>query len=62
MEREPGSSKVEKKRQRDAIENQVRRYLESGGSITMLDSPGGTASRAAVSSGWSEDDLPVQPD
>lgn len=34
-----GSNSREKSRLRDAIADEVKRYLERGGSITVLDSP-----------------------
>jgi hypothetical protein len=40
MQIPPGNINTqEKKRLRDTIANQVRRYLERGGNITVLDTP-----------------------
>ena len=41
---------VEKRRLRDAIEKQVRRYLENGGRITVVDAPAGSPGNAVHSS------------
>lgn len=39
MDKDSGSNVVEKQRLRDAIADQVRRFLESGGNITVVDTP-----------------------
>jgi len=52
MEREVGINAVEKKRLRDAIEDQVRQYLERGGSITVIQTPTSAASRATHGGVW----------
>lgn len=39
MYKQANVSGVEKQRLRNAIEKQVRRFLEKGGSITVLDGP-----------------------
>lgn len=62
MERESGINVIEKQRLRDSIADQVKRFLESGGSITVLDREGiqsaGTRHR---SSGWhaNNDNIPL---
>ena len=39
MEQKASVNVAEKKRLRDRIDEQVRRFLDSGGSITVIDSP-----------------------
>jgi hypothetical protein len=39
MERQPGINAVAKQRQREAINDQVKRFLERGGSITVIETP-----------------------
>ncbi len=56
MDRGTLGNVAEKQRQRDAIENQVKRYLEKGGSITVLDAPTGVPGKAVHTEGWAGND------
>ena len=53
MEREAGTNVVEKQRLRDAIQDQVRQYLEQGGRITVIGGHGGGPAKAAQDGVWS---------
>jgi len=50
MENRYGANSVEKARLRDRIAEQVQRFLESGGRITVIDTPQHTA--APKGSAW----------
>lgn len=52
MERQAGINAEEKKRLRDAIQNQVRQYLARGGSITVIQAPQGAPVKAAPGGVW----------
>jgi len=39
MDKESGINVVEKQRLRDSIADQVKRFLEGGGNITVVDTP-----------------------
>ena len=52
MDRGALGNVAEKQRQRDAIEDQVKRYLEKGGCITVLDTPAGVPGKAVHTDGW----------
>ncbi|MEE4109254.1 MAG: hypothetical protein V2I24_07900 [Halieaceae bacterium] len=52
MEREAGINVVEKKRLRDAIQDQIRQYLERGGSITVISSQASRPAKAPQGGVW----------
>jgi hypothetical protein len=52
MNREAGINVVEKERLRDAIDDQVRRFLEAGGKITVLEGGGEAPIKAVHGGGW----------
>jgi hypothetical protein len=52
MNREAGINVVEKERLRDVIDDQVRRFLEAGGRITVLESGGEAPIKAIHGGGW----------
>jgi hypothetical protein len=52
MDREAGNNAVEKERLRNAIRDQVRQYLERGGSITVLGSQSSGPAKAAPGGVW----------
>jgi hypothetical protein len=52
MEREAGTNVTEKKRLRDAIEDQVRQYLQRGGRITVIQGRSGAPAKAAHGGVW----------
>ncbi|MEO1081803.1 MAG: hypothetical protein AAFY29_19750 [Pseudomonadota bacterium] len=63
MERGALGNAAEKQRQRAAIEDQVRRYLEAGGSITVLSAPVGVPGKAVHTDSWSgTEDIGDAPD
>lgn len=45
MDKQSSINTMEKQRLRDAIEEQVRRFLDNGGRIEVLDDPGQRATR-----------------
>jgi len=47
MERESGNSVAEKERLRGKIQAQIRRYLERGGQITVIENSGGSPGKIA---------------
>ena len=52
MDREAGINGVEKERLRDAIDDQVRRFLEAGGKITVVEGGGEAPIKAVHGGGW----------
>ena len=52
MSREAGINVVEKERLRDAIDDQVRRFLEAGGKITVVEGGGDAPIKAVHGGGW----------
>lgn len=57
MERNDRINVAEKQRIRDAIADQVQRFLERGGNITVVDGPRGHSLRPVGSTWSSETDL-----
>jgi len=47
MDRAPGVNVVEKQRLREAINEQVRRYLEDGGTVKVIQTPRDLPGKAA---------------
>lgn len=52
MDREASLNVVEKQRLRDAIADQVQRFLQSGGHITVVDGPAGAPAKATYGNEW----------
>lgn len=55
MERDGSANIVEKQRLRNAIADQVQRFLRDGGHITVIDGPQGVPDRALHGAAWDEE-------
>ena len=52
MDREASINVVEKKRLRDVIDEQIQRFLEEGGQITVLENNADAPVKAVHGGGW----------
>lgn len=60
MDREASINSVEKNRLRASIQDQVQRFLERGGRITVVEGPAGAPSKAVQGGDWdTETDLDI---
>ena len=57
MDREASINLAEKQRQRDDISEQVKRFLENGGNITVVDGPAPGSVYSPRGSTWHSDDV-----
>lgn len=63
MDKEASINVIEKKRLRQSIENQVQRFLEQGGEITVVEAPAGAPARAISNGSWDPTtDVSLAPD
>ena len=52
MDKEASINVVEKKRLRQSIENEVQRFLDQGGEITVVEAPARAPARAVSNGSW----------